>query len=202
MAPRESPHISKEFLGPPARCPFTVSFCIGRVPLLKIDYGKKGTLILTTLLKDLVCRQILEWQECRRLFFQTPVIVHWSKLTSPQTDFVTFRSPTSKWLVDMTSHHNDVHRTEPLSLQERDLHYKTRSHYRPPEMGRLLRSQSLVAPGHPLSCSFLDPFSVSEFNPLRVKLLAGDRGQPRILDGNSAPTLQPVSITTNKHQGS
>ena len=33
--------------------PFTNSFG-GRVPLLKIDYGKKGTLILTSLLEDLV----------------------------------------------------------------------------------------------------------------------------------------------------
>ena len=35
--------------GPPARCPFTVSFLVGRV-----DYRKKvGTLILTSLLEDL-----------------------------------------------------------------------------------------------------------------------------------------------------
>ena len=45
------------FLGPPARCPFTVSFLVGRVPLLKWTTEKKGTLILTSLLEDLDLRK-------------------------------------------------------------------------------------------------------------------------------------------------
>ena len=35
-------------------CPFTVSFLGGGEPPTKIDYRKKGTLILTSLLEDLV----------------------------------------------------------------------------------------------------------------------------------------------------
>ena len=30
--------------GPPARCPFSPTFLVGRVPLLKIDYRKKRQL--------------------------------------------------------------------------------------------------------------------------------------------------------------
>ena len=37
-------------LGPPARCPLHIFW--GRVPLTKIDYRKKGTLILTSPLED------------------------------------------------------------------------------------------------------------------------------------------------------
>ena len=40
-------------LGPPARCPFTVSFLREGSPT-KIDYRKKGTFILSSLLEDLV----------------------------------------------------------------------------------------------------------------------------------------------------
>ena len=40
-------------LGPTARCPFLTLF-LGRVPHTKIDYRKKGTLILTSPLEDLV----------------------------------------------------------------------------------------------------------------------------------------------------
>ena len=39
-------------LGPPARCPLT-PLLVGRVPLRKSTTGKKGTLILTSLLEDL-----------------------------------------------------------------------------------------------------------------------------------------------------
>ena len=34
--------------------PFLTPFLVGRVPLLEIDYRKNGTLILTSLLEDLV----------------------------------------------------------------------------------------------------------------------------------------------------
>ena len=44
---------SVPFLGPSARCPFTVSF-FGEGSPTKIDYRKKGTLILTSLLEHLV----------------------------------------------------------------------------------------------------------------------------------------------------
>ena len=40
-------------LGPPARCPFTVSF-LGEDSPTKIVYRKKGSLILASLLEDLV----------------------------------------------------------------------------------------------------------------------------------------------------
>ena len=41
-------------LGPPARCPFTVSFLGGGVSLLKQTKEKKGALILISLPEDLV----------------------------------------------------------------------------------------------------------------------------------------------------
>ena len=40
-------------LAPPARCPFTVSFFGWEGNPTKIDYRKKGTLILASLLEDL-----------------------------------------------------------------------------------------------------------------------------------------------------
>ena len=39
-------------LGPPARCPFSPPF-LGEGSPTKIDYRKRGTLILTSLLEDL-----------------------------------------------------------------------------------------------------------------------------------------------------
>ena len=41
-----------DLLGPPARCPFTVSF-LGEGFPTKVDYRKQGALILTSLLEDL-----------------------------------------------------------------------------------------------------------------------------------------------------
>ena len=46
-------------LGNPARCPFTVSFFGWEDSATKIDYRKKGTLILTSLLEDLV--MLVSW---------------------------------------------------------------------------------------------------------------------------------------------
>ena len=42
---------ASKILCPPARCPFTV-FLAGRVPQIKIEKQKSGTLILTSLLED------------------------------------------------------------------------------------------------------------------------------------------------------
>ena len=50
---RLAPQLMKCVLGPPARCPFTVSF-LGEGSPTTIDYRKKGTLILNSPLEDLV----------------------------------------------------------------------------------------------------------------------------------------------------
>ena len=47
-------------LGPPARCPFSPTFFVGRAPT-KISYRKKGSLILTSPLEDLVVNKHLDF---------------------------------------------------------------------------------------------------------------------------------------------
>ena len=62
------------FLGPPARCPFTVSFLVGRVPLLKETTEKNRVPTYSKLsnLEDLgefqICRRTSSWAlHCPRL---------------------------------------------------------------------------------------------------------------------------------------